>query len=104
MDDEARLTYCFDIDGTLCTDTGGVYESARPYSDRIAHVNALYRDGHVVKLFTARGSTTGIDWRPLTVQQLQAWGVQYHELILGKPYADIFVDDKAWHVTHYRWS
>lgn len=98
-----RLVYCFDIDGTLCTNTHGEYELAEPYVDRIVHVNGLYEDGHIIKLFTARGSTTGIDWRDLTQQQLALWGVRYHELILGKPHADIFVDDKALHVDSYPW-
>ena len=32
----------------------------------------------------------------LTKQQLDDWGVKYHELIMGKPHADYFIDDKAW--------
>ena len=32
----------------------------------------------------------------LTQQQLKEWGVRYHELIMGKPHADMFIDDKAW--------
>lgn len=100
----SRLVYCFDIDGTLCTNTDGDYQLAQPYPDRISHVNALYENGHVVKLFTARGSTTGIDWRDLTERQLSSWGVRYHELILGKPHADVFVDDKAHHVDSYPWA
>ena len=33
--------------------------------------------------------------RPLTEQQLEEWGVKYHELLFGKPHADIFIDDKG---------
>lgn len=91
----ANLTYCFDIDGTLCTNTDGDYEAAQPYADVIAEVNRLYAAGHTILLLTARGSTTGIDWRPNTERQLEAWGVRYHVLYLGKPTADIYVDDKA---------
>ena len=104
LDDRSRLVYCFDIDGTLCTNTDGAYNTAEPFGDRISHVNELFLQGHRILLFTARGSTTGIDWRQVTERQLDAWGVRYHELILGKPHADIFVDDKAWNVHHYRWS
>ena len=104
MASTVNLIYCFDIDGTLCTDTGGAYESAEPYPDRISHLNSLYAEGHTIKLFTARGSTTGIDWREATEAQLSAWGVRYHELILGKPHAHIFVDDKACGADTYRWS
>ncbi|MGE5467644.1 MAG: hypothetical protein ACM3Y9_09500 [Ignavibacteria bacterium] len=89
------LSYCFDIDGTLCTNTEGDYESAEPYPDVIAEVNRLYDAGHTILLLTARGSATGIDWRPVTERQMTDWGVRYHALFFGKPSADIYVDDKA---------
>jgi len=91
----APLTYCFDIDGTLCTNTEGDYESAQPYPDVVAEVNRLHAEGHTIILLTARGSTTGIDWRPTTERQMAEWGVRYHVLYLGKPSADVYVDDKA---------
>ena len=87
--------YCFDLDGTLCTNTEGEYESAVPFSERISKVNALYEEGSNILIFTARGTVTGINWRPLTENQLKLWGVKYHELRLGKPFADIYVDDRA---------
>jgi len=65
--------------------------------DRIKLINDLYNQGHEIKFFTARGTTTGIDWRGLTESQLTSWGVQYHTLILGKPHADIYIDDKGKH-------
>ena len=93
------MIYCVDIDGTLCTNTDGAYENAKPRQGVITRVNTLYREGHRVILYTARGSTTGIDWKALTEQQLQAWGVRYHELRFGKPRADVFIDDRAVNVT-----
>src|SRR5882762_5564365 len=91
----APFTYCFDLDGTLCTNTEGEYEAARPLPWAIERVNALKRGGHRIVIFTARGTTTGIDWRPRTERQLADWGVKYDELILGKPYGDVYIDDKA---------
>ena len=87
--------YCFDLDGTLCTNTEGEYESAIPFPERISKVNALYEAGSNILIYTARGTVTGIDWRPLTEKQLAEWGVKYHELRLGKPFADIYIDDRA---------
>ena len=89
------MTYCFDIDGTLCTNTEGAYEDARPLPGVISRVNALHAAGHRILLQTARGSTTGIDWREKTEQQLRIWGVRYHALHFGKPTADLYIDDKA---------
>lgn len=88
-------TYCFDIDGTLCSITDAAYDQAEPFHHRIKKVNELYDAGNTIILFTARGSTTGIDWRQVTEGQMLEWGVKYHELLLGKPFADIFIDDKA---------
>lgn len=92
------MIYCFDIDGTLCTNTEGDYEAAEPFPHAIEQVNALAAAGHRIILCTARGSTTGIDWRSLTERQMEEWGVVYHELHLGKPTADVYVDDKGMHV------
>lgn len=96
--------YCFDIDGTLCTNTNGNYHSAEPILDRIEYVNHLYSSGHYIKLFTARGSTTGIDWRPTTIAQLSEWRVSYHELLLGKPHYDLCIDDKSVSDLSFNWD
>ena len=90
-----RKTYCFDIDGTICINTFGEYEKATPFVKRINMINKLYDEGHIIKFLTARGSSTGIDWRELTQSQLDKWGVKYNTLDLGKIDADVFVDDKG---------
>jgi uncharacterized HAD superfamily protein len=103
MTDTARLlTYCIDIDGTLCTNTEGDYERAEPISDVIAEINRLHEAGHKILLLTARGSTTAIDWRECTERQLAAWNVRYDQLFFGKPTADVYVDDKA--INAHAWA
>jgi outer membrane protein assembly factor BamB len=89
------MIYCFDIDGTICTNTAGAYESAQPFPEVIELVNRLFLQNHTIYFYTARGSTTGIDWRKVTEQQLARWGVRYHRLFMGKPTADLYVDDKC---------
>ena len=34
-------------------------------------------------------------WGELTEIQLSLWGCRFHELRLGKPHADFFIDDKG---------
>ena len=88
--------YCFDIDGTLCSQDGsGDYRAAQPLRDRIARVNALYEAGNYIIVLTARGAESGINWRRFTEDQLRFWGVRYHELHLSKPFAHVYVDDRA---------
>lgn len=90
------MIYCFDLDGTICTNTEGDYENSSPFLDRIKIINKLYNDGHIIKIETARGSGSGIDWREVTENQLKEWDVKYHVLRVGiKMHADIFIDDKA---------
>ena len=96
------MIYCFDIDGTLCTNTDGDYGNAQPFDEVIVQVNGLYADGHQILLYTARGATTGIDWRELTENQMDVWGVKYHALFMGKPTADIYIDDKAINVADWK--
>ena len=31
----------------------------------------------------------------MTEQRLEEWGAKYHDLILGKPAGDVYIDDKA---------
>ena len=90
------MIYCFDLDGTLCTNTNGKYETAIPLDDRIAIVNKLYEDGNIIYIDSARGSKTKIDWYAFTYNQLINWGIKFHKLRTGiKLEADIFIDDKG---------
>ena len=97
------MIYCFDLDDTLCSGTQMDYASALPFPKRIERVNRLFDEGHTIKVFTARGSETGIDWRHVTEEQLSQWGLRYHILILGKPAADVYVDDKACNERDFEW-
>ena len=89
------MIYCFDIDGTVCTDTEGNYNEAVPFPGVVDRLNALVSMGHTVYMFTARGATTGVNWRDITENQLRKWGINHHGLYFTKPSADIYVDDKA---------
>lgn len=89
------MIFCFDIDGTLCSNSHNDYNKAQPFLERIATVNKLFDEGNKILLFTARGSATGINWEQLTKLQLKEWNVKYHELKFGKPHADVFIDDKS---------
>ena len=88
-------TYAFDLDGTLCSITGGNYEQALPFKDRISHVNRMHKSGNTIIIFTARGATSGRDLYSFTFDQLNAWSVKFDYLIMGKPHFDLLIDDKA---------
>lgn len=87
--------YMVDIDNTICISKGNDYANSKPLVDRIAKINALVKQGHKVIYWTARGSSSGIDWTNETHSQLTAWNCEYHEIHMGKPSYDIWIDDKA---------
>jgi dTDP-glucose 4,6-dehydratase len=90
------MIYYIDIDETICFyKEERDYQEAIPIKDNIKKINMLYESGHQVVYWTARGSTTGKDWTELTTTQLKKWGAKYHEIKLGKPHYDFFIDDKA---------
>lgn len=95
--------YCFDIDGTICSNTHGKYEKAEVYPDMLKRVNRLYDLGHEIIFMTARGCVSKIDYTEFTQAQLKEWGFRYHRLITNqKPHADIFIDDRGANVKEWR--
>jgi hypothetical protein len=97
------MIYVFDIDGTICSITNGDYKNAEPFRERIGKNNLLYDQGHTVIYLTARGMGTTHNnaiesyklYYDLTKNQLDIWGAKYHDLFLGKPNGDVYVDDKG---------
>lgn len=86
-----------DIDKTIChpsqTDETN-YALAVPNKKRIDQINQLYEHDHTIVYWTARGTVTGLNWYQVTKKQFEDWGVKYHELHMGKPAYDLFIDDK----------
>tara|TARA_B110000908_G_C10267203_1_gene465456 strand:- start:1184 stop:1492 length:309 start_codon:yes stop_codon:yes gene_type:complete len=88
-----------DIDDTICfynkVSQGKMdYSKAIPYLERINKINKLYDEGHKIIYWTARGSVTQKLWFNITYQQLKNWNCKFHELKMGKPAYDLFIDDK----------
>ena len=88
------MNICIDIDNTICTQERD-YTKAKPFKERIKKINRLYDEGNHITYHTARGTKSGIDWKNITTGQLYRWGCKYHSLIMGKPEADVFVDDRG---------
>lgn len=100
------MIYIVDIDNTICltqknADGKWDYLNSQPLQYRIDRVNELYDEGNNIIYWTARGSGSGIDWTELTKQQLDSWGCKYHEVRLGKPSYDVWIDDKAFNDEHF---
>jgi uncharacterized HAD superfamily protein len=94
-------TFIVDVDGTICQNTYGKYENAKPFEERIKFFNDLYDEGNRIIYWTARGGTSNIDWTELTNKQLNEWGVKASEIRMKKPSYDYWIDDKSYNVESF---
>ena len=86
-----------DIDETICYYANKrMYSLALPIKKNIDKINKLYDEGNYIKYWSARGSTTGIDYSKLTGKQLTEWGCKFNEFSVGdKPPYDLLICDKT---------
>lgn len=101
--------YAVDLDHTLCIpnesgkDSFEKYGLATPIQSIIDKVNQLHEAGNKIVLYTARRMVTHSgdvqkvinDVGSITEKWLSEHGVQYDQLVFGKIYADVYLDDKA---------
>lgn len=98
-----------DLDGTLCSpnldeeDVERRYAQAAPRRDVISAVNRARDRGYYVVIHTARRMVTHrgdaaaaeAEVGALTREWLDRHGVEYDELVFGKPYGRVYVDDRC---------
>lgn len=94
-----------DIDGTICTlkKENESYREVIPLPGAIEALIELQQQGHQIILFTARNMKTCEgnlgkvlkNVGQITLEWLEKYQVPYDELYFGKPYGDIYIDDKA---------
>jgi dTDP-glucose pyrophosphorylase len=97
---QSKQIFCFDIDKTLVYD---IYNNPKPIKNNVKILNNLFIDGHKIILHTARGMVSYNNDMDAIVENvlphilsvLKECGIPYHEIHLGKPYADYYVDDKS---------
>jgi uncharacterized HAD superfamily protein len=79
-----------DIDGVICTETKP-YAKAELISGAVETLNFWKDLGHTIILHTARRERD----RKLTIEWLRKKQVPFHKLVMGKPKAEIYIDDRA---------
>ena len=98
-----KTVFCFDLDNTLCATKKSNYLKSKPKKNIINFVNRLYKEGHIIKIYTARYMGRNNDMiknekktYQITTRQIKKWGLKFHKLFISKPSADIYIDDKAY--------
>ena len=64
---------------------------AKPLPGAKESINRLFEEGHIVIIYSARS------WQEfeMTANWLKQNEFQYHQLIMGKPAGDYWIDDRA---------
>ena len=93
------MNYIIDLDGTICTETDFRNRSkSKLIKGARATINELYKKKNNITIYTARS------WNELkkTEKWLKKNKIKYHQLILGKPIGDIWIDDRAIKFTNWK--
>ena len=106
-----QFRYCFDLDGTICTnkEVGQTYEDVVPMEGAVETLKKLREDGHYIIIMTARNMQTHnnnlgkviANQAPIVIDWLKKYDIPYDELLFGKPHADYFIDDKGVQYTNW---
>jgi capsule biosynthesis phosphatase len=100
-----KIRAVFDLDNTIVTypTLYKDYQTVQPIPHVLQFIKYLKANGHEVIIYTARnmvrsGNNLGKVMKNVaktTIETLEKLGVEYDELHFGKPYGDIYIDDKA---------
>jgi len=86
------MVIMIDIDGTICSEERPWERPlAVPLAGAVEAVNKLVDEGHTVVLWTGRGW----DQYRVTKRWLDDHGFQYAQILMGKPIANLIIDDRA---------
>jgi len=99
-----------DVDDTLCVVRNRDYAGAEPKVEVIEKVRELKRMGFEIVLHTSRGMMScGGDVqaaRRKNEEVMKEWlernGVPYDEIVWGKPFGDVYVDDKGMSLEEFK--
>ncbi len=100
---DPNKTAVVDVDGTILTTVGRDYENSRPIVEVVAGLRALKEAGWYIILHTARGMGRSGNNIELVREQVtneivsfcEKYDVPFDDLIVGKPFAAVYIDDKA---------
>jgi len=92
-----------DLDGTICElrRDGQTYADVIPLPGATEKLRQLKHEGHTIIVYTARNMRSAhgnigvatANVGKMTLEWLDRYGIPYDEVVFGKPYGDIYIDD-----------
>jgi capsule biosynthesis phosphatase len=99
------MRICIDLDGVICQlrKENETYENLLPVDGAIEKIKSLKNAGHYIIIYTARRMKTHnantakviADIGKITLDWLVEYNIPFDEIMFGKPWADIYIDDNA---------
>jgi capsule biosynthesis phosphatase len=94
---------CVDVDDTICITENRDYANSKPITPMIEKLREARDKGYVIVLHTARGQGRSEgNWKSVEQEVRQEvetfctkFDVPFDVIVLGKPWAQWYVDDKA---------
>ena len=87
-----------DLDGTICTEEKTFSRSlAKVKKGAKEAIQKLFNEGHIIIIYSAR---TWMEYE-MTYDWLRKNKIPFHQLILGKPIGDVWIDDRAINFTNW---
>lgn len=108
IDDKHRLTFVFDIDGTICPikKKEEKYEDLIPFTDIVNKIREYHDAGAKIILYTSRNMNTyngnigliNANTSKVLFAWLDKWNIPYDEIVFGKVWPGhngFYVDDRT---------
>jgi capsule biosynthesis phosphatase len=108
IDDKHRLTFVFDIDGTICPikKKEEKYEDLVPFTDIVNKIREYHDAGAKIVLYTSRNMNTyngnigliNANTSKVLYAWLDKWNIPYDEIVFGKVWPGhngFYVDDRT---------
>jgi capsule biosynthesis phosphatase len=99
------MRICIDLDGVIAElkKENETYADVKPLKGAIKKIIKLKENGHYIIIYTARhmktcnGNVSKVLAKvgQITLEWLEQYEVPYDEIVFGKPWADIYIDDNG---------
>ena len=106
------MRICIDLDGVICSlkKEGQTYSDVLPVDGAVEKIRALRKNGHYIIIYTARhmktcsGNASLVMARigKITLEWLEKYNIEYDEIMFGKPWANIYIDDNAMRFSQWK--